>query len=678
MHGWIRFLGQFQRDVKLWLFCVATLSLVRALFIVVLRHNIDAATGGISIAAALLNGVRFDLIIATYWTAIPMLCSVTCRFVDWTTIANRVRWVTAAMFGILAPAACVVSIEYFREFNAPFNHFVFELIYDDAGAIWSTAVAEYHLVENVIASAIGMAVSLLVLRRTLKSKLVSATSIERHLSSPPRQVLFSLLIAASVAMSARGTVGRRPMQLKDAAITTDSFLNKAVLNPFTAMLYAVKQQRSLNTDAGLSAYLPDQDVVAASQVVFETNDVHSNLDDYSQRLAPGTVNKPPQHVFVIVMESYDAWPLLEKFRPLGLSEQLLGLGRNGLHVKAFLPASGGTMKSLVSIVSSMPEVGVHTHYRKSAMQPFSTSIAETFKRMGYRTRFFCGGYLSWQDVGNFAKRQGFEEIYGGNHMSSWLHTNEWGVDDEYLFDFVAKNLADDRPSLNVILSTSYHPPFDLDLQKKGFPLKRIPPELHDTIAQPHDKQLVKFGHLWYSDQCLGKFVKQVERKFPQSLFAITGDHYGRRFPNPNPNTFELSAVPLVLYGKRVLQGLKLPPKVAGSHIDIAPTLVELAAPKGFRYHSFGQSLLADRDDFIGIGRWHVITSDFIMSAGNPDDRQPIPETPTPATQTQSSQWDGRALQRRYNAVHGVAWWRIMHGAELPQQQWARHAKSQVK
>ena len=51
------------------------------------------------------------------------------------------------------------------------------------------------------------------------------------------------------------------------------------------------------------------------------------------------------------------------------------------------------------------------------------------------------------------------------------------MSDEQLFDFVLRTVKDETPSFNVILTASNHPPFDLDVWAKGFPLRAMPPEL---------------------------------------------------------------------------------------------------------------------------------------------------------------------------------------------------------
>jgi phosphoglycerol transferase MdoB-like AlkP superfamily enzyme len=293
----------------------------------------------------------------------------------------------------------------------------------------------------------------------------------------------------------------------------------------------------------------------------------------------------------------------------------------------------------------------------TALKPYPSSLFETFKRLGYRTRLFYGGYLSWQRFGEFARDQGVEEVYGAPHMRRGAATHEWGVDDEYLLDFVADTVADDRPSFNLIMTTSYHPPYNVDVWGKGFPLRKVP----DDIAPMFDDttSLTMLGHLWYSDKCLGEFVKKEEGRLSQPLFAFTGDHFGRKFINAKPEFFERSGVPFILYGSEVLRGIDMPKGAAGAHIDIGPTLIELAAPKGFAYYSVGQDLLFPRKEFLGIGFFRVIGKDFILDVSGPPKFHPLPGTPLPKNLP-----DMNELKATFNRTYGIGWWRVRQGAKL--------------
>ncbi len=318
------------------------------------------------------------------------------------------------------------------------------------------------------------------------------------------------------------------------------------------------------------------------------------------------------------------------------------------------------MQSLTAVVTSIPYARIEMNFQPSSYKPYPSSLFKAFKRLGYRTRLFYGGYLSWQRFGDFARDQGADEIYGAPNMNKGVATHEWGVDDEYLFEFISEKINDSRPSFNLVLNTSYHPPYNVDVRGKGFPLRKVP----EDIVPFFDNSLTlkMLGHLWYADKCLGDFVRRTETRLPSTLFAFTGDHYGRKFINPKPEFFERSAVPLILYGQQVMRGISMPDGAAGAHIDIAPTLIELAAPKGFTYYSVGLDLLAPRKQFFGIGQDRVIGRDFLadFTQQSPQFR-PLPGIPLPKMLP-----DIAALKKLMDEAYGIGWWRARWGAQLDQ------------
>ena len=656
MKGFNRFLLQFRQDVKQWLFFMLYLSLFRISFILYFRSRIEPATGLSDVLMTALNGLRYDSMVSTWWTLAPFLAGIATGFANFDRLADRIRTTFGFLFIILTSIAWVFTFVYFREYNEQFNYFIFNLYYDDTRAIMQTIWAEYHPIPVLIIISLVSVIALFIRKRFVQNSIVSREKTAARPFSPVSRVLLSLLILSLLVVAARGSIGRRPAQRKDAGVSKDAFLNKSVVNPYFALLFAVQDHRQQTGLAGLESYLPDRDVRKAAQNLFNNRTSFDNLDSYLQKHARGTKGAPPRHLFLVVMESYDSWPFLKKYASLGLTEKLSLLAKNGLSFESFLPASDGTMQSLTSIMTSVPYSHVEINYQMTARKPYPSSLAETFKRLGYRTRLFYGGYLSWQRFGEFAKDQGVEEVYGAPHMSQGVTTHEWGVDDEYLFDFLLSKIDDSRPSFNIIMTTSYHPPYNIDVRAKGFPLKNVP----DDIAPMFDDttSLKMLGHLWYSDKCLGDFVRKIEGKLVRPLFVFTGDHYGRKFINAKPDFFERSAVPLILYGRDVLKGISVPPGAAGSHMDIGPTLIELTAPKGFEYYSVGQDLLTPRKQFFGVGWGRVIGKDFLFDAGQ---RQfhPLPNRPLPGTLP-----DINELMTLYDQTYGIGWWRVRRGAKL--------------
>ena len=657
MKGWNRFIAQWQKDLKLWLFFMAFFLLFRCALVVTFRIQINASSTYQEVAAALLNGLRFDSVFTTYLLVIPLLFSIISAFAGTVHLADKVRIIFATAGVVLSTMVCVATFSYFKEFGDQFNHFIFGLIYDDRRAIVATIWKEYHVIPNALAMVLIALAALKIMYRFIRKPFLSPQSVDRLTPTLLHKIVAGLIIAVLFAAGVRGSLGRRPVQPRDVAITGDEFLDKTVVNPFMALLYAVQQQLEVANVKGFKVFLPDGDVKSAAQTFFSTGAAFDDLDRYMLRFAEGTNHRAPRHIFLIVGEGYSAWPLMKKYESLGLADGVRQLLQIGLKVENFVPSSGGTMSSLGVIVTGLPDAGVNTNYQTSARIVYPTSIAGIFKQLGYRTRFFYGGYLSWQKVGDFCRSQGFDEIYGGGNIGSWASSNEWGVDDEYLFGFVLKSVDDDRPSFNLILTTSNHPPYDIDVRAKGFKLREIPTELRSALAS--DINFIELGHYWYADRCIKNFALSVEQKLQRPLVVITGDHAWRKKIIKQPELYEKTAVPLVFYGRDVLAGLALPPGAAGSHLDIDSTLVELAAPRGFAYHALGKNLFDPAQRALGFGGTVVIGAEFIVDMEGSRKAYPLPGGKLPRVQP-----DVQQITRLYNDLHGIAWWRIMRGPKL--------------
>jgi hypothetical protein len=99
--------------------------------------------------------------------------------------------------------------------------------------------------------------------------------------------------------------------------------------------------------------------------------------------------------------------------------------------------------------------------------------------------------------------------------------------------------------------------------------------------------------------------------------------------------------------------------MVGSHLDLTPTLVELAAPVGFTYHTLGKDLLEPRSCPVGVGKGLVIGSSFFLDINANPRIHLVPGTIPPVTPI-----DITHLKRLHDSLHGIAWWRVMHGPKI--------------
>jgi phosphoglycerol transferase MdoB-like AlkP superfamily enzyme len=658
MRSWFRFFQQFQADLKLWFFCVVFLAMFRIFFIISLYKNMDAGSGIWEILKVCMFGFRFDSMVAAYYILIPFLLSIFCGFVDIRQMADRVRIIIAGLFVILSTFLCTVNYSFFQEYNDQINPLFFQFFLDDTEALLITFWQDYHPILNLMAMLFVFTGGFIVVRQFIRADFIPEGRSRIWFPTTLRKYLVTVCILVFVVISARGTLETNPLDRRILIATNDEFLNKTILNVYSSLRYAFLDfQTMTRADKGLEQYLPDRDVLKAAQYAFSKTDRYSCLDDYYLKYADGPVHNPPRNIFVIIGESYDSWPLLSKYRPLGLMENLKYFIRNGISIDNFLPASDLTMFSLGVLLTGLPDSGIIINQHISSLKPYPSAIAEIFNRLGWRTRFFYGGYPTWQRVTDFALSQGFKEAYDATSLAFSTTKNPWGVDDAELFDLVLRVVKDDVPSLNVILTTNNHTPYTIKVWDKGFPLHVLPEDMKtywdDTIS------LNILGHQWYTDVCIGNFIRKMEDNVQLPLFVITADHYGRNFVNRKPDLYEKSAVPFVMYGKEILKGIPRIVHQAGSHLDIPPTLIELVAPKGFAYHAMGQNLLSQEGQSIGIARNKVITPEYIVDFSV----NPMIVFSLSSHQGGDSLLNMGKIKKLHDALHGIAWWRVKNGPD---------------
>ncbi len=656
--GWNVFYFQAQKDATLWFFFFGLYSLYRVFFLWFFRDRMAGLPSLEDLAGILSAGARFDGMVCAYIAMIPFLGSIACGFFNRQNVLEKFRIVYAGVCLGLSALFLGIDIGFFREYNERINSFIFQFFLDDTKALVVTIWKDYHPILFFLAMGVVTTIGTMVIVRLLRKTWFPAPSGSGRMFLFCARSVISVTLLALLVVSARGTLAGQPFHRKSLAITHDEFLNKSVINVFSALRYAIIEFVVLtHSDAGLAAFLPDRDVAGAARFLYGTDARHEDLDDYCRRQARGPVAHPPRHIFIVIGESYDSWPLLDRYRPLGLMENLREFARDGMYFPFFLPASDLTILSLATIMTGLPDSGIFINNHLRSREPYAGSIAVTFRRLGYRTRFFYGGYPAWQRVSEFARSQGFDEVYDAESMAASITKNPWGVDDRELFDLVMRKVDDSAPSLDIILTTNNHPPFPIDVWAKGFHLFKIPDGLIDAREKLIDRKIL--GHIWYTDQCVGYFVREMRHRIPMPLFVITGDHYGRNFITSRPDLFERSAVPLVLYGPDVVKGLPRPPAPVGSHLDIMPTLVEMVAPAGFPYHSMGRNLLASGERIAGYGKDRIVTAGRLYDTRNPSNvwRFTLPDTPDEAG-------DYENLKRYYDAMNGIAWWRVNKGPAI--------------
>ncbi len=545
-------------------------------------------------------GFRFDSTVTAYFIVLPFLFTLILAPFDKLNISMYIRRIFQNIFVLNATIICVVTINYFREYNDQFNHFLFVGLYDDQKAVFETIMAHFNPLINLIAILTIIIICLYIFRYFDKRSRIA--EYLQKIKYTPYRILFVSIIIFLFIGSIRGSFGNRPAMRKWSSVSRDLFLNKTIINPFRSLNYAILDFNKINREYGENPF-----GASGSNILdIDNHTITSIIEKHSE----GSTIKKPNQIFLIIMESFDYWPLLDNYSEFGVANNLKKIENEGVSFINFLPASASTMNSFGAIITGVPYTGVNISQIGAINEPYSSSIFNQFKNLGYETNFFYGGFLSWQNIGNLVKNQGADNLYSASDAGGKTESGVWGIEDDKLFKLVLNTIDEGTNSLNVILTTSYHPPYSIDIYGMGFQYRTkqdLPSKAQTqyTGAMP----LKALGHIWYSDKLIGDFVSKAEKKYHNSLYCFTGDHFGRRFINSKPNLLEKSNVPFILYGPDVNPQINSTP---GSHIDIIPTLVEMIAPKNFKYYSFGNSLFFNSENKLGIGYLKIISKNELQ------------------------------------------------------------------
>ena len=166
------------------------------------------------------------------------------------------------------------------------------------------------------------------------------------------------------------------------------------------------------------------------------------------------------------------------------------------------------------------------------------ALAKAFnKRRGYNSKFYYGGDLGFSNMDFYLNVNGFDQLIGGQDITNnkESHREKWGVHDDALFEFVAKDLKSEKEAFfATILTLSTHEPYDL---------------APENIVSVKDKMAYCMR---FTDNSLRSFIAQMKRlpTFYNTLFVITADH-GKELNTENTSKWHQNFfhIPLLFFGE---------------------------------------------------------------------------------------------------------------------------------
>ena len=602
MNRWQRLFEGIKTEIVAFLFFSVLLTIFRVVFLWIFQSQL--ATVPIEeILKSLWFGFRLSLktvgIICLFGFILGTLVQI---FVPkWPSL--RLKQIIYSIATILLTFLFLGRIPFYKIFNSSYNMMLINGKHDDIGAIVNTAINEYnaffYIICAIVISVILTGFLLKVLSiSTKKYSINNVISIKWYPKKKLAQwltgiglvIVFSLIF---VVFRFGGALSyTNSINWESAARLNSNLLNETILDDAQA-LYRVKSIAKRTSELE-DIHLTPAELHEKIQSI-GGNPSSTRFDEaFTKTITTERLQQQPQSINIILGESYGLWPFLTEFNDPGA--YLVEQGRKyaaspqAMGTQMALAQGTGTMPAIIGLLTGMPDTGMYPNYNVGMLQePYGLGIGPVMKKLGYKTVFWYGGFSTWQNVKNFALEQGFDEFHDASEMPS-DEENAWGVADGDMFKAINAYMDKHRGEkiINVIMTTSNHPPYSVNVAKEGYDADKVRKNLPDSIANT-DQQIKEMGHIWYADHVMGEFISKEEQVDPTALFVITGDHSERFTFAREEGPKVASTIPIIFYG----QGIKkewLSPDTFGMSIQIIPTLAELVGRTGQTYEAMVPSL----------------------------------------------------------------------------------------
>ena len=635
------FWHNLQQDLKIFLYFIILFSVFRLAFMGIFNTYL-ASCPWQDIFLCLWYGFRLSLktagfiaIIGAAFATVPQLI-----LAKWPAEVIRKFWGAIAV--VVFTVAFFARIPYFEIFNSGFNIMLINGANDDWGAIVNTAVNEYGLLWRLplALAAAGLLVWMLLKLLKIKTRPVQIAGRKKLWIAVVRIAIVLPIFFAFVRYGGAFDYAHS-INWESAERLKSAFLNENILDDGQACyrVYKIWKEQQKLTNVNISPEEIRKDIM-----LLDGNPQADTIENaFKRQVAAPKLAKQPDNVILILGESYALWPMLPKYQPMGLADEALRMANseNSCSTALMLAHGSGTMPAVNGFVTGLAEAGMTEETApESYKSQYGTGIGKIMKDAGYRTVFWYGGMPSWRDIKNYVLAQNFDECYCASDFK-YSGGNSWGCPDKTLFEQVYQYIEGHpaQKTFHIVLTTTNHPPYTIDVGKEGFDKNKVLQNLPDDITADNEK-IIELGHIWYADMAMGRFVRSTEKLKPDTLFVVTGDHAERFTFSKDVNDKTYSAIPCIIYGQGVQKGW-LSDDATGCAMQILPTLAEIAGKPNMQYSSILPSLFNNDKPVFNHKFYAWEDKMYDLNAKAPDD-----------------------IKKRADAAKKITAWRVVKGNEI--------------
>ncbi|WDE06160.1 LTA synthase family protein [Thalassomonas viridans] len=492
------------------LLLLSVLTFSRTLLLLWQRDRLESMDSVITI---LFNGLRIDISSVAYLLILPALLHGLFAFSRrlypcWLKVLRCYFFLPVMLLVFLELATPEFIIQYGVRPNRLFIEYL-EFPQEVFGMLF-----EGHLAA-VLFAVLGLALALVCYSR-LQGKIFTCAG-EQVMAGKPVLAAGVILVSFVGVLSARGTLGHRPLNPSLVYFSTDPLINSLTLNSSYSVLFALKQLGNEKNAAAMYGKLPEHkvlDIVKSESQIPALSFINPQIPTLAQRMP--YLRHKRKNVVIVLEESLgakhvgalggkDLTPNLDKYINSGWAfDHLYATGTR-------------SVRGIEAVITGFTPTPARSVVKLDKSQQGFFTIADVLQKQGYVTQFIYGGESHFDNMKSFFLGNGFTDIVDLPRIENPGFVGSWGASDGDLFRQAVKELnrlhGGEQPFFSLIFTSSNHTPFEIPAGK--------------TPQRPGEDGREKA--IRYADFALGEFIETSKQQayWQDTIFLIVADHDSR-------------------------------------------------------------------------------------------------------------------------------------------------------
>jgi len=462
---------------------------------------------------AFISGLRHDLSLMAYVLIISGIVLCFSFFVK----ASKL----IVFFNVFYTSICLLimsilvpNLELYRNWGFHFDSTVLAYLKTPKEAAASTLLTTY--IGLFIIFIVIFSLSYVCIRRYVTSKLKNVGTLDY------KYLPILLFVSAFMIIPMRGGLGIAPMNVGFVYFSNKVFANHIAVNPIWNFAYSMKTYKE---NSKTYSFMSKQKL---DSVIAKLKNKKNSTKQYLN------ISKP--NVIIVMLESFTSKAVGCLGANYGATPYLDKLSEEGILFTNFYSIGDRSKIGILGLLSgypSLPRRSVISYTRKTLTIP---SLCKQFKKKDYSSTFYYGGDVRFANMNSYIMNTGFDNIISMDDFSSDLYNSKWGVHDEYMFNYLLKDIKKSKkPFFKVLFTLSSHEPFDVPMDTK-------------IKGDTEDQRFL--NSICYTDKCLGNFIGELKKtdKWDNTLVIFIADHGTRYINNSVPSDFVKYKIPMIWIG----------------------------------------------------------------------------------------------------------------------------------